>query len=206
MLASVAEQLRVKLHLLPGGAMPKRKTSESVGYDVELRVLVSVWHMDSRLPYLRKTVYDFSTDGSSDGGDLNIAGGIVRVPVSKGSKKTEWAFRLDPGRTVLGGIGFVTAMPSGVFYWVTPRSGLAAKYHIQVTNAPGTIDPDYRGEAGVSILNGGEKPFLLRRGMRIAQILFQRAEFPIFEMTKRWESLSKTERGAGGFGSTGLRG
>lgn len=111
---------------------------------------------------------------------------------------------MDPLESVLVGIGFVTALPFPMFYWVAPRSGLASKWGITVTNAPGTVDPDYRGEAGVLVYNRNDKPFALKRGMRIAQIIFQTALLPQFETITDYRQLPSSVRGAGGFGSTGL--
>lgn len=95
-------------------------------------------------------------------------------------------------------------MPFPMFYWVAPRSGLAARWGITVTNAPGTVDPDYRGEAGVLVYNGNNHPFLLRKDMRIAQVIFQTALIPAFEVAD-YNQLSQTTRGTKGFGSTGVR-
>ncbi len=114
-------------------------------------------------------------------------------------------YRMYPNESVLVGIGFVTAMPFPLFYWVAPRSGLASRYGITVTNAPGTVDPDYRGEAGVLVYNRNQHCFDLKRNMRIAQIIFQWAIIPEIIEISRYDELSNTGRGAGGFGSTGLR-
>ncbi len=91
-------------------------------------------------------------------------------------------------------------LPPGLECQVRPRSGLAAKHGITLPNSPGTIDPDYRGELRVLLRNGGPDPVLIRRGERIAQLVFARFESPILEETPE---LTETERGEGGFGSTG---
>jgi dUTP pyrophosphatase len=83
---------------------------------------------------------------------------------------------------------------------VRPRSGLAAKHGVTVLNAPGTIDADYRGEISVILINHGETPFVIRRGERIAQLVI--APVVQAELTAA-ASLSTTDRGSGGFGSTG---
>jgi len=83
---------------------------------------------------------------------------------------------------------------------VRPRSGLAARHGILVPNAPGTIDPDYRGELKVLLLNAGQEEVVLARGERIAQLVFARFEAPAVQEV---EELSTTIRGEGGFGSTG---
>jgi dUTP pyrophosphatase len=120
-------------------------------------------------------------------------------------KGGELFYRLAPREVVLAGIGFISEMEWPMFYWVAPRSGLASKYRITVTNAPGTVDPDYRGEAGVVIENRSYDNFDLRHGMRIAQIIFQTALIPDIESVESPDLLLETRRGSGGFGSTGLR-
>lgn len=96
--------------------------------------------------------------------------------------------------------GLKIAIPAGYEAQVRPRSGLAFRHGITVLNAPGTIDSDYRGEIGVILVNHGPKPFKVERGMRIAQLVFARVEPARLFATKE---LDGTERGAGGFGSTG---
>ena len=113
---------------------------------------------------------------------------------------------MEPRESVLVGIGCVPVLPKIGFYWITPRSGLAGKYGITVTNAPGTVDSDYRGEAGVLVMNlRSSDHFDLKYKMRIAQIIFQHAVHPQIEEIENYEDLAKSVRGAGGFGSTGLR-
>ena len=107
---------------------------------------------------------------------------------------------LAPGRRALVPTGLSIALPSGFEAQVRPRSGLAAKHGITVLNAPGTVDADYRGEIGVLLINHGEAPFAVRRGERIAQMVI--ASVTRAELVPA-ASLSSTERGSGGFGSTG---
>ena len=96
--------------------------------------------------------------------------------------------------------GLTIALPAGYEAQIRPRSGLAAKHGVTVLNAPGTVDADYRGEISVPLINHGDMPFQIRRGERIAQMVIAsvvRAELiPV-------AALSATERGSGGFGSTG---
>ena len=82
-----------------------------------------------------------------------------------------------------------------------PRSGLAARHGITLVNAPGTIDADYRGEIGAIMINHGNQPFRVERGMRIAQLVVAPISRVVWEET---DELSGTERGSGGFGSTGV--
>lgn len=108
---------------------------------------------------------------------------------------------LDPGRRQLVPTGFALALPDGFEAQVRPRSGLARDHGVTVLNAPGTIDPDYRGEVLVLLINLGESAFEISRGSRIAQLViapFARAS--LFEVVE----LSETSRGDKGFGSTGM--
>ena len=115
---------------------------------------------------------------------------------------TTEAIRLAPLERALVPTGLYVEIPEGYEIQVRPRSGLAAKYGISVANAPGTIDPDYRGEIKVILVNLSNEVVELKPGERIAQLVV--AQFTRIE----WESveqLSDTERGAGGFGSTGRK-
>jgi dUTP pyrophosphatase len=107
---------------------------------------------------------------------------------------------LAPGKHALIPTALTIALPPGYEAQVRPRSGLAAKHGVTVLNAPGTVDADYRGEIGVLLINHGEAPFLIRRGERIAQMVI--APVTRAELVPA-TSLSATDRGSGGFGSTG---
>ena len=112
------------------------------------------------------------------------------------------AVTLAPGGRALIPCGFAIAVPDGFEGQVRPRSGLAARHGVTVVNAPGTIDSDYRGEVMVALVNLGEVPFVVERGMRIAQLLVA----PVPRVTwSEVEALPATIRGAGGFGHTGTR-
>ena len=105
-----------------------------------------------------------------------------------------------PGARAIVPCGFRMALPVGYEAQVRPRSGLAAKHGVTVLNSPGTIDADYRGEIKVILINLGSEPFEIRRGDRIAQMVV--APVSAVSFSER-ETLDDTERGAGGFGSTG---
>jgi dUTP pyrophosphatase len=105
-----------------------------------------------------------------------------------------------PGEVAAIPCGFAMALPAGFEAQVRPRSGLAAKHAVSVANAPGTIDPDYRGEVKVLLINHGKAPFIVTRGMRIAQLLV--VPVPRVAWVEVGE-LPATERGSGGFGHTG---
>ncbi|MDD4816602.1 MAG: dUTP diphosphatase [Victivallaceae bacterium] len=107
---------------------------------------------------------------------------------------------LPVGRSVLVPTGVHIELPPDFEAQIRPRSGLALKHNLTLTNSPGTIDAGYRGEIGVIVLNLGDKPFPVRRGDRIAQMVICR--LPEVELIAA-EELNETGRGAGGFGSTG---
>lgn len=115
-------------------------------------------------------------------------------------RSSERDFDLASGEIRLVSTGLIMELPEDVECQVRPRSGLALKHGITLPNSPGTIDPDYRGELRVILQNTGSEPFRVERGERIAQLVFQRflAPEPV-----EVDDLSETERGAGGFGSTG---
>lgn len=98
--------------------------------------------------------------------------------------------------------GLFLELPQGYECQVRPRSGLALKKGITVLNSPGTIDADYRGEVGVILINLSNEDFTIEDGERIAQLVFAKHKQATFKVV---ESLSETERGAGGFGSTGVK-
>lgn len=110
---------------------------------------------------------------------------------------------LAPGSRVLMPTGLAIALPEGYEAQVRPRSGLALKNGVTVLNSPGTIDADYRGEIGVILINHGDAPFVVTRGMRIAQLIVA----PVTQLS--WvetAELPTTTRGTGGYGSTGMKG
>ena len=107
---------------------------------------------------------------------------------------------IAPGGRELVPTGLTMSMPPGTEAQVRPRSGLALKHGVTVLNTPGTIDADYRGEVQVILINHGTSPFVINRGDRIAQMVIQTLPSLQFAIVDR---LDETERGSGGFGSTG---
>jgi dUTP pyrophosphatase len=108
---------------------------------------------------------------------------------------------IEPGHRAMVPTGLAIALPAGSEGQVRPRSGLALRHGVTVLNAPGTIDADYRGEIQVILVNLGQGPFTVARGMRIAQLVIG----PAIQVTIRENSdLNETTRGVAGFGSTGL--
>lgn len=145
---------------------------------------------------------------------IHVLDGPAKHVISPPTYQTENAAGLDlqaaitrnisltPGERLLVPTGLIIAIPEGYEGQVRPRSGLALKHGVTVLNAPGTIDADYRGEVGVILVNHGGVPCLIRPGDRIAQLVIAPvARIPI--QSTSLDSLSTTERGAGGFGSTG---
>ncbi|KAA0699244.1 dUTP diphosphatase [Neorhizobium sp. P12A] len=124
------------------------------------------------------------------------AGMDLRAAVEDGVAMT-----ILPGRRALVPTGFIFEIPDGYEGQVRPRSGLAFKHGITCLNTPGTIDSDYRGEVKVLLINLGEEPFEITRGMRIAQMVIAPAlQLRVAEITEQTQTL----RGVGGFGSTGV--
>ncbi len=110
---------------------------------------------------------------------------------------------LGPGERALIPTGLAIALPTGFEAQIRPRSGLAAKHGMTVLNTPGTVDADYRGEIKVILINLGTEDFTVERGMRIAQMVVARHARVNWNVV---ESLDETQRGEGGFGSTGTSG
>jgi len=136
----------------------------------------------------------------------HAAGLALPAPASAGSVGLDLRAAIDdettlsPGRRLLVPTGFAVALPPGHEGQVRPRSGLAARHGVTVVNAPGTIDSDYRGEILVALVHLGDEPVMLRRGDRIAQLVV--APVAVVEV-EEVAVLDETDRGAGGFGSTG---
>ena len=109
---------------------------------------------------------------------------------------------IDPGKTAIIPTGLALSIPKGFEIQISPRSGLAAKQKISVLNTPGTIDADYRGEIKIILINLGQETFKVEKGLRIAQMVV----CPVVQaQLKEVDDLNETERGKGGFGSTGTK-
>jgi dUTP pyrophosphatase len=142
-----------------------------------------------RLPHGERLPLPMAKTTTSAGLDLSAA---VEAPMV-----------IAPGRRALVPTGFAIALPAGHEAQVRPRSGLATDHGVTVLNAPGTVDADYRGEVKVLLVNHGDAPFTVTRGMRIAQLVVA-AVTPLVLVEVR--DLDETGRGSGGFGSTGVSG
>ena len=150
------------------------------------RVLVKVMHMRPEARELPLPQYETTESAGMD----------LRACLDSGTDSVS----LEPGGRALIPTGLAIALPPGTEAQVRPRSGLALRSGITTLNAPGTIDSDYRGEVGVILQNHGSEPFEVRHGDRIAQLVVA----PVLRaQLELGESLDETQRGAGGFGSTG---
>jgi len=140
------------------------------------------------VPIINKSPYDLPSFAT-----VNSAGADLRAHL-------ENPVTLGPLERTTVGTGLKIALPEGFEAQVRPRSGLAAKHGLTVLNSPGTIDADYRGEIGVILVNLSNEIFTVNPGERIAQLVIAKYEQALWEPS---DSLDETERGAGGFGSTG---
>jgi dUTP pyrophosphatase len=109
---------------------------------------------------------------------------------------------IQPKRSVMIPTGITMCLPGGYEAQIRARSGLAAKHMVTVLNSPGTIDSDYRGEIKIILINHGDEPFKVERGMRVAQMVV--ARYVCVQLLEVAEYACQTERGDGGFGSTGV--
>lgn len=130
------------------------------------------------------------------------AGMDLSACLPPGPNDTSPGVTLQPGEIALVPTGIAIAIPPGHEAQVRPRSGLASRHGVTLPNAPGTIDADYRGEVKVPLINLGRTPFVVEHGMRIAQLVIAPVSHARVQQV---EELESTARGAGGFGSTGLR-
>lgn len=126
---------------------------------------------------------------------LGAAGMDVRAAIPEGDTIT-----LAPGQRDMVPTGLSVAIPQGYEIQMRPRSGLAAKHGITCLNSPGTIDSDYRGELKVILINHGAEPFVIKRGERIGQMVLAPVTRIVWQTV---DNLDETDRGSGGFGSTG---
>lgn len=185
------QQPNIQIMALPGGKLPERKTAGANGYDVYTRAIVDPHAMDPNFPYMRKTLFDFKTEPDPSLKDFicETAEGL--------------AYQLLPGKSVLIGGGFITAIPPDYCYTVMTRS----KYYLKpepLAVIPTLVDSDYRGEPAIRVLNISSESFPIIYHLRIAQIVFHHSYFPNFEMVDDYAAFPKTARGTKGGGSTGL--
>ncbi|HMS44637.1 MAG TPA: dUTP diphosphatase [Alphaproteobacteria bacterium] len=140
-----------------------------------------------RLPHAKHLPLPQAATAQSAGMDLCAA---ISNPVT-----------IMPGKWTLIGTGIAVALPPDCEAQIRPRSGLALKNGVTILNSPGTIDADYRGEVGIILINHGENPFIVEPGQRIAQMVIATYKRALWQEV---EELPSTNRGTGGFGSTGV--
>lgn len=147
----------------------------------------------------------FSTKGSA-GIDFKADSFIMKFnaynTIQKDLSANKESIHLNPNERLLVGTGLYMAIPEGYELDIRPRSGMALKMGVTVINSPGTIDSDYRGEIGVILINTSQKVLYIEIGDKIAQGVFMKHETPNFNIV---EDLPDTQRGTGGFGSTGTK-
>ena len=139
---------------------------------------------------INKSNHDLPAYETSASAGLDIRANITEV------------IELKPKERTLVKTGLFIEIPEGYECQVRPRSGLALKKGISVLNSPGTIDADYRGEVGVILINLSNETFTIENGERIAQLVFAKVEQAAWQQV---EVLTETDRGTGGFGSTGVK-
>lgn len=161
-----------------------------------LELPIKAWNENAKLPKV-------ATDGDA-GADCFING--FKKIISGEKRKLEVLnaedFILDPLERILCPLGFATAIPEGYYAAVVPRSGLALWEGISIVNTPGTIDAGYRNEWGAIVVNLSNRPVTLHKGDKICQFILRKLEAYTFNVVK---DLPESERGLGGFGSTGKK-
>ena len=206
---------------IEGGKLPEMKTKEAIGYDAHARAIVDPRNKkdDDKLDYRRLTLVDFENEPADKY--------YNKRKVDDPDDPDRYGIAIPIGGSELVGLGFCTAMRFPAFFWVSPRSGLASR-GITVSNSPGTVDADYRGESGVLLKNTGvynefnsrgyeydksvsryftdNGSYILTKHQRITQTVFALGVHVIATVVENHEELGQTERGSGGFGSTGLTG
>jgi len=148
----------------------------------DIKVKIKKLYEDSKVP-------QYATEGSSG---VDLCAYLDSYP----------CYTLNPGESWLFPTGICMEIPVGYEGQVRPRSGLAAKHGITVLNTPGTVDNDFRGQIHVCLLNTSNMPYTVHHGDRIAQMVFAKVEKAEFEEV---DELQSTDRGDGGFGSTGVK-
>jgi dUTP pyrophosphatase len=192
----------VPVYLFEGGRMPEPKTDGAVGYDCYARAIVDRESKPTVDNPLRRTRADFiKSPGWHERVDEEMREWIVHDP----NQQDRYGIALPPSERCMVGLGFATAMSLPLFYFVLPRSGHAS-IGVNLDNSPGTVDPDYRGEAGALITNRSKEPFVITRDTRIVQGVFMLAVMPRLVEVAQHDDLPTSLRGVGGFGSTGIHG
>jgi dUTP pyrophosphatase len=199
---SFGDLLNPNVFVFDGGRVPSPQSDEAVGYDAYARAIVDPLSKPSADNPLRRPIGDFVKEGKNWQNELDPT--IRDWAVDDEADERKYAVNLPHGERLMIGLGIATGMNFPLYSWVAPRSGYASR-GITVSNSPGTIDPDYRGEGGALIQNFStdKSDFHISHNMRIVQLLFAVAVMPQFTIVDQHSELGETRRGAGGFGSTG---
>lgn len=158
--------------------------------------------MNSKVKVINKSLNALPQYETENSAGLDIRANLVNFSDNPEEVPEVYGFILKPNERKIIPTGLFLEIPKGYEAQVRPRSGMAIKQGITVLNSPGTIDSDYRGEVGVILVNLGTENQTITHGDRIAQLVFAKHERAEWEIT---EELSETERGDGGFGSTGVK-
>lgn len=199
-IASFEAFTTVDFFVFTGGKQPTRQTDGAIGFDAYARAIVDPASKPSPDNPLRRSLGDFYKRHRNWRDDLDPQ--IMDWVVDDPNDDSKYSVDLPPGQRLMVGLGIATRMEFPLLYWVAPRSGFAAR-GITVANSPGTVDPDYRGEAGALVENNSDTMFNISHEMRIVQLLFSIAMIPNLREVRAHTELGETNRGAGGFGSTG---
>lgn len=191
----IKSEERVKVFIIPGGQKPERKTQWAVGYDLETRAIVG-FEFDEHNTERRVTYFDFAGKPK----DAKARKRVRRIKNAEGKK--EWVWVLPPkGRCVIA-TGIAMETPRNLCWYVYPRTSTAFN-GITVASADAPGDPDFRGEPIAVLINDSSKPFIIRYGQRLVQLVFKPAVRPKMVVVKNHADLGKTHRGCGCNGSTG---
>lgn len=183
--------IKVKVFNPTNAALPKRATKASAARDIRA-------NLDLVNP-------KFVFAGFIDMLDKSVETGIAGNIIGRSGDQSKKVLVLNPGGRALIPSGLKIEIPEGYSMDVRPRSGLALKYGIGILNSPGLIDQDYRGDVGVIVINLGTDPIVIVDGERIAQVKLQHDVDFEFDVVETEDELAITDRGAGGFNSTGTK-
>lgn len=195
----------IPLHIFRGGYAPFRGSEEAAGLDVMARAIVDPLSRPTHDNPLRKSLADFYKKRDwEEKIDENYRGWIRDDPEGRDD---HYGLAIPPKEQIAIGLGFAVAMKTkqheGMFYALYERSGLPIK-GIHIVNDASIVDADYRGEAMALLRNESAEDFVIGRGLRVAQIIFQKFIKPTFEVVDNLGELALTKRGVRGIGSTGL--
>jgi dUTP pyrophosphatase len=190
-IASFGALKEVDVYTFPHGAKPVRQTEGAIGFDAYARAVVDPTSKPTEDNPLRETLADFH---KTEDWRYRLHESLHEWVLEDAADERKYQIALPPGKRLMVGLGFATKMNYPMFYWVAPRSGYAAR-GITVANSPGTVDPDYRGEAGALIENNSNEDFVISHNMRLVQVIFSLALVPSLNSVDNHSELGSTTRG-----------